>query len=149
MSNPSSNSMEIKELNDRLNDAHKKEEDYWRKISRQLWLSLGDKNSEFFHAVTRGRRAINKIATLENIEGRVFHEESEILSTIVDYFKDLFSSQDCPSLEALDGVMFSGITTEMNNNLIVEPTLEEVRSAVFSIHPDKAPGPDGFSASFL
>lgn len=28
------------------------------------------------------------------------------------------------------------------------PTLEEVRAAAFAIHPDRAPGPDGFSAGF-
>ncbi|CAA7035950.1 unnamed protein product [Microthlaspi erraticum] len=37
----------------------------------------------------------------------------------------------------------------MNANLTAEPTREEIREALFSIHPDKAPGPDGFSAGFF
>ena len=37
----------------------------------------------------------------------------------------------------------------MNANLIVMPQAEEIKVACFSIHADKAPGPDGFSASFF
>lgn len=42
----------------------------------------------------------------------------------------------------------SKVTTEMNQTLIAPPTPLEVKEALFSIHPDKAPGLDGFSASF-
>lgn len=33
--------------------------------------------------------------------------------------------------------------------LIAIPSLREIKTALFSIHPDKAPGPDRFSASFF
>jgi len=71
------NHEEIHTLNQKLLLAYKREEEFWKQRSRQLWLTLGDKNSGFFHAATKNRQAC------------------------------------------------------------------------FSIHPDKAPGPDGFSASFF
>ncbi|XP_048596370.1 uncharacterized protein LOC106358899 [Brassica napus] len=37
----------------------------------------------------------------------------------------------------------------MNEELITIPSTAEIRTALFSIHPDKAPGPDGFSACFF
>lgn len=37
----------------------------------------------------------------------------------------------------------------MNSQLTTIPTILEIREAIFAIHPDKAPGPDGFSASFF
>lgn len=37
----------------------------------------------------------------------------------------------------------------MNDKLIAIPSDVEIRNAIFAIHPDKAPGPDGFSASFF
>lgn len=36
----------------------------------------------------------------------------------------------------------------MNSQLISIPDASEIRRALFEINPDKAPGPDGFSASF-
>lgn len=42
----------------------------------------------------------------------------------------------------------SKISEEANRKLITMPDKAEVRAVVFSIHLDKAPGPDGFSASF-
>ncbi|CAA7047148.1 unnamed protein product [Microthlaspi erraticum] len=41
------------------------------------------------------------------------------------------------------------ISPETNDALIAAPTTEEIRLALFFIHPDKVSGPDGFSASFF
>lgn len=41
------------------------------------------------------------------------------------------------------------VNDEMNDRLIKLPTAEEIKEAVFSIHADKSPRPDGFSASFF
>ena len=40
------------------------------------------------------------------------------------------------------------MTEEQNENLVLIPTATEIKEAIFSIHADKAPGPDGFSGSF-
>lgn len=37
----------------------------------------------------------------------------------------------------------------MNAALIQDPSAAEIKEAIFAIHPDKAPGPDGFSAMFF
>lgn len=37
----------------------------------------------------------------------------------------------------------------MNDRLTSIPTKEEIKTALFSINAKKAPGPDGFSASFF
>lgn len=83
----------IHKINSDLALAYKKEEDFWRQRSRQLWLSLGDKNTRYFHASTRSRRVINNITVIEDNTGKVFYEEDQITKTINDYFMDLFTSQ--------------------------------------------------------
>ncbi|KAG7578550.1 Zinc knuckle CX2CX4HX4C [Arabidopsis thaliana x Arabidopsis arenosa] len=45
-------------------------------------------------------------------------------------------------------VIQPAVTDEMNAALTSIPTMEEIRFAVFGINPEKAPGPDGFSAGF-
>lgn len=41
------------------------------------------------------------------------------------------------------------MTEALNASLIYSPTQEEIKKACFSIHPDKAPDPEDFSASFF
>ncbi|CAA7057124.1 unnamed protein product [Microthlaspi erraticum] len=118
----------IAEINQKLKSAYQKEEEYWRQRSRTLWLALGDRNSGYFHAVTRGRRTINKLAVIEDNEG------TAISSNCVDIVNQAI--QPC-------------ITPETNEVLITDPSPEEIKEALFSINPDKAPGPDGFSACFF
>ena len=42
-----------------------------------------------------------------------------------------------------------GITPQMNQRLLRIATEDEVREAVFMMHPEKAPGPDGMTALFF
>lgn len=76
-------------------------------------------------------------------------EKEQIISTITDYFQSIFTSstQSCPDI--VSHVIKPSISQAQNNRLISIPTGDEIKEALFSIHPDKAPGPDGFSASFF
>lgn len=40
------------------------------------------------------------------------------------------------------------VSQQRNEELIREPTPTEIKDAIFAIHLDKAPKPDGFLASF-
>ena len=42
-----------------------------------------------------------------------------------------------------------GITPQMNQRLLRLATEDEVREALFMMHPEKAPGPDGMTALFF
>ena len=138
----------IASLSATLELAYKEEELYWRQRSRIQWLQSGDRNTSFFHASTRGRRAINKFSVIENSEGNAVYKEEEIVLSITEYFTRIFSCQMSDSSQVVEEGISPMVTTEMNDTLIAPPIALEIKEALFSIHPDKAPGPDGFSASF-
>ena len=77
------------------------------------------------------------------------HKEEDIAMVIVRYFNKMFTSQDGDREETVHLALRPIITEEQNNDLIRLPSPHEIRNAAFSIHADKAPGPDGFSASFF
>ena len=138
----------IGNLTTRLEKAFKDEEEFWRQRSRIMWLQAGDRNSSYFHAKTRGRRMRNKFSVIEDAAGRPVYEETEIVNTISQHYSDLFTSGSSGSLDIVRETIRPLVSEDMNKGLITTPTLSEIRTAVFSINPDKAPGPDGFSASF-
>lgn len=68
---------------------------------------------------------------------------------VTKYFDGLFSSSEPTDMEgALEGIN-SVVTPEMNALLSTEPCGDEVRNALFQMHPNKAPGIDGMHALFF
>ncbi|XP_019093251.1 PREDICTED: uncharacterized protein LOC109129453 [Camelina sativa] len=141
--------VELERINRELLKAYQNEEVFWKQRSRQLWLTLGDKNTGYFHAATKSRRALNNIAVMESAAGNPVYEEKEIVKAIIDYFQQIFTSQNGNGRNVVQEALTCCITQDINETLIKLPSTEEIKAACFSIHPDKAPGPDGFSASFF
>ena len=148
VSDSSPNQDRISSLQNTLEKAYLEEEQFWRQHSRIQWLNSGDRNSSFFHDVTRGRRVQNKFSVIEDDDGNAFYEEPQIVQTISAFYQGIFSSQSCGDLGVVQEALSPKVTTEMNRTLIAVPTDNEIKMAVFSISVDKAPGPDGFSAGF-
>lgn len=52
---------EVTALQDLFRAAMITEEMFWHQKNRVIWLEAGDKNTKFFHASTKQRRARNRI----------------------------------------------------------------------------------------
>lgn len=132
-----------------LRRAQKDEETYWWQKSRDKWLMRGDMNSAFFHNSVKAARAKKHIDKLMNNEGEeVFSEESKG-EVAMQFYSDLFKSSSPPPFTSWFHEMHPRVTNQMNAELTKRVTPMEVREAVFSINPSKAPGPDGMSALFF
>lgn len=75
-------------------------------------------------------------------------EENSIQGVMLDYFRNIFLS---------NGVEDTGFENHLsvkvsddNNDLLMAPISSyEVRTSVFSMHPNKLPGPDGLNPTFF
>lgn len=92
MSNPVSDDDLTHKINLSLLTAYKKEEEYWRQRSRQLWLALGDSNTSFFHASTKTRKSKNRMTVIENEAGVPWFEEDQIADVICKYYDKIFTA---------------------------------------------------------
>nr|XP_027101745.1 uncharacterized protein LOC113722690 [Coffea arabica] len=130
-------------LKKQLKDAYKGEELYWRQKSRIQWLREGDKNTKFFHTSVQGRRRRNRLNKLQREDGTWTESEEAVSTEVAKYYRNLLHSSDVGDLtEVLNGIPHT-ISDELNGNLMKPVLDEEIKSVIFSMNPDKAPGVDG------
>ncbi|XP_037491748.1 uncharacterized protein LOC119369495 [Jatropha curcas] len=115
--------------------------------AKVFWLREGDCNTKFFHAATTARKKKNLISRLMNANGEWIEDRDALGSLLTDYFSGMFSSSPGITDSVVD-VMPACITDEMNNELLAPYSDDEIKSTVFSMQPDKAPGLDGFNPAF-
>ena len=84
-------------------------------------------------------------------QGQNLIKLEEIKNAAHSFYKDLFidNSDDPPSMERYPLNVMPALIKEDENRMMIDPiTTEEIYQALIGMNPDKAPGPDGFSASF-
>ncbi|VFQ67130.1 unnamed protein product [Cuscuta campestris] len=123
------------------------QEMYWKQRAKQHWLTSGDQNTRYFHLSASGRKK-NHITQLQNSEGRWVTADSGMHDLMRAYFEDLFKASPGET-RCILGTVNKRITEAQNQRLCVPVVKEEVKRAVFGMHPDKSPGPDGFNPGFF
>ncbi|GMI87106.1 hypothetical protein HRI_002379900 [Hibiscus trionum] len=127
----------------------KQEESLWFQKSRSQWIEQGDRNTKYFHAKTLSRRRKNSIKMLRLDNGAWCDDPKVLQEHAVDFFSSLFTSEPCPEPPELVLMGFPQIHRDAMQGLLREVTLDEVTEVVFSMSPLKAPGADGFHATFF
>lgn len=120
---------------------------YWRQRAKTHWYWDGDRNTKFFHASATPRKKVNHILSLEDDTGNKVTDDQGLRSVAQHYFHDLFQKHN--TVAALVLVVIRHSVSDENNISLTAPfTKDEFRATMFSMHPDKCSGPDGFSPSF-
>ncbi|XP_019157468.1 PREDICTED: uncharacterized protein LOC109154044 [Ipomoea nil] len=123
----------------------RQEEIFWKQRSKQLWLQHGDMNTKYFHRVASGRRRRNLLLRMKDQSG-TWREGTAMHSEILRYFDYIFCSNSS-NPNPMNCVRHR-VSNEMNVSLMRPFTIIEVKAALFSMAPKKAPGPDGMSPAF-
>lgn len=124
-----------------------KQEIYWMQRAKQFWLKEGDQNTRFFHKYASQRRKTNMIDRIKDSSGQWCETGEQIQAVIENYFSTLFTAT------SLNGQLsqreeVGQVSLQDNMDLVLDVTEEEVRVAVFAMHPEKSPGIDGFNPAF-
>eukprot|EP00253_Pinus_taeda_P021304 PITA_21304 len=125
------------------------EEIKWRIKSRQLWLKEGDKNTAYFHKQAAARKARNSVSVINDSEGNHHNNQEDIKRAASLHFRSLLTEfQEEVDYSELLQYLPKGITQGINESLNREIEEEEIRKAIWTLQPDKSPGPDGFPINF-
>ncbi|XP_061357803.1 uncharacterized protein LOC133302092 [Gastrolobium bilobum] len=129
-----------------LEQVLEQEELLWFEKSRATWIAQGDRNTKYYHTKTIVRRRRSKILELKDDAGNLIREDHNIARVINAYFSKLFSEEnhDRPWVQTL----WPKVGDETAVNLGAPISKDEVRRAFFSMKDSKAPGEDGYTATF-
>ncbi|XP_060960654.1 uncharacterized protein LOC133031222 [Cannabis sativa] len=108
----------------------------------------GDKNSKYFHASTSARKRNNQIHQLQDSNGNWVRWDTGLDKVISDYFSNLYSASGAHPSLVVNGIR-GIVNSSQNEDLLQQVTSEEVKNALFQMHLDKAPGPDGMGLGFF
>uniref|UniRef100_A0A803PVR0 Reverse transcriptase domain-containing protein n=1 Tax=Cannabis sativa TaxID=3483 RepID=A0A803PVR0_CANSA len=137
----------FQEAEKELFEVYAQREVFWRQRSKQLWLREGDNNSKYFHASATSRKKNNSISKLRDSVGNWKGWHDGLSDVIINYFDNLFCSTGFDTSGVINNIP-STVTATQNEELLAPILEEEVRNALFQMHPDKAPGPDGMTPGF-
>lgn len=133
--------------NKELTEILTQHEIFWKQRPKQLWLREGDKNSKFFHATARARRKNNHIKCLLNAEREQVEWGEGLQELMVEYFTSLFAATEV-DWHSVVNCVYNKVSTSQNDMILQPVDCQEVKQAIFHMHSDKSPGPDGISPGF-
>ncbi|GKB62983.1 putative RNA-directed DNA polymerase [Tanacetum coccineum] len=146
------NSMKLKEDPSALNAykiASNDEELFLKQRAKVTWLSEGDFNTKYFHNVMKERRNRNRINNVEDLECNFFSGPKVGLQ-FVNHFEKVLGRRDEVDLIMDPDHLFVNKISPLDVECLVRPISDaEIKSALFSMEDDKAPGPDGFSSKIF
>ncbi|KAK2369496.1 hypothetical protein QL285_082627 [Trifolium repens] len=93
------------------------------------------------------RSKIKKIEKLKNEENETITGQQNLCEVAKRYFQELFTPKG-GVLEPVLSLISPRVSGEDNASLEAPITKEEICVALFQMHPNKSPGPDGFNPAF-
>ena len=89
------------------------------------------------------------MAGILNDHGEWCTSDQQMESIAVDYFERLFASSQPAQINETLMAVDNTVSQDANQKLLLPFSVDEVRVALFQMHPSKAPGPDGMTSFFF
>lgn len=114
------------------------------------YIRCNDDNNKYFYAKLVEKRAANAIHSITDCEG-VYHDKPEAVATaFVRFYQNLLGTSQTANFVDTSVLQAGAVLSATHSSMLTaHVTYEEIRTAVFSMHSDKSPGPDGFSPGFF
>ncbi|GJY25396.1 hypothetical protein Tco_0400122 [Tanacetum coccineum] len=131
-----------------FNEAVLDEERFLKQKAKIEWLDVGDSNSAYFHKSLKSRNQRSRIEVILNADNVEISGPNVPNVFVQHYEKFLGTDMACDELNC-DG-LFHKQVSEQSCSIMIRPITDlEIKTAMFSIGDDKAPGPDGYTSAFF
>ncbi|GJU65543.1 sodium/hydrogen exchanger 6 [Tanacetum coccineum] len=124
------------------------EERFLQHKAKVEWLKAGDSNTSYFHKIMKSKCARNRIEIVSDSSNN-FYDGNQVPGAFVKHYNQFLGAEGVSNpLDAHD--LFIRILDNSKADCMVrDVTDDEIKSVMFSMGDDKAPGPDGTTAAFF
>ncbi|GJX13355.1 hypothetical protein Tco_0205113, partial [Tanacetum coccineum] len=131
-----------------FNEACLIEEKFLKQKAKVDWLREGDSNSAYFHKVVKSRIGRSRIDVVTSDNGDMF-ENDQVPEVFVHHYEAFLGQPGSTSGFNANNLFQTRLEEDVALNMTRQVTRQEVKSALFSMGNEKAPGPDGYTAAFF
>ncbi|KAH9288727.1 hypothetical protein KI387_032844, partial [Taxus chinensis] len=120
---------------------------YWKQKSRKAWLKVGDKNTNFFHALVKYKRNSNYISRIVSADGSECSDQASIRNEAISYFSRILGGEyhsDWVNQNSLLQNCNRLLDAADNAALMAPFSMEDICFMVLSMEHDKVPGAHDF-----
>ncbi|XP_074291613.1 uncharacterized protein LOC141618418 [Silene latifolia] len=123
---------------------------FLKQKAKAHWLTEGDMNTTYFHGILKTKRNKKFIHQIMDHENNLYTDKEGIQKGFLDYYQMLLGFHS-PTVKFKKSIVRRGnICSDIHTQALMAPvTPEEIKSIIFNIPNDKAPGPDGYSSKFF
>ncbi|KAK6146094.1 hypothetical protein DH2020_019963 [Rehmannia glutinosa] len=140
--------IDLKKAIAELTLATKIEEDFWHQKSSCKWIVEGERNTKYFHNLVKIKSSKARINFIQ-VGTNTLSTEHEIQKSDVEFFSAHLSN-DCVCLPFDGGFDIPHLPHDFDKSFLCQqPSIQEIREAVFAIDANSVVGPDGFTAHFF
>ncbi|CAN0917683.1 EPIDERMAL PATTERNING FACTOR-like protein 2 [Linum grandiflorum] len=143
------NMQEVKESLLEFEHLQKAEASYLRQKSCVTWVHEGDGCTKFFYNYVRSRQVRNTVRQIQAADGCMVANFDEIAGVFIAYYTSLLGTSEAVEQGNLHTMIRIRLSCSQQEDFIVPMDRREVKNALFDMHNDKSPGPDGFNAGFF
>lgn len=112
------------------------------------WLNEGDSNTRYFHQVLKERKGQGFVRSTYDVDGN-FRQGDEVADAFVTYFRSIQGELDSEVQPSMEDFPVSTRLNLPDSLFMIRPISdEEIKTALFGIGNNKAPGSDGFPSKF-
>ncbi|KAK8951856.1 hypothetical protein KSP39_PZI003968 [Platanthera zijinensis] len=135
----------VKELNSTLGRL----QTWWRQRAKVRWLTEGDSNTAYFHSMASNRRRCNRINQVLDMHGELTDDPAAIEATFLHFFEQKWLHVT-PTLDGWPSLADKPALSDVaRHSLLRTVTEDDIWNAVKSMKPNRSPGADGVTSSFL
>ncbi|KAK8951217.1 hypothetical protein KSP39_PZI003094 [Platanthera zijinensis] len=124
-------------------------ESWWKQRAKARWIKEGDANTAYFHSMASNRRRANRIVQLTYGEEEPVEDPAQIERAFMDFFANKWTGV-APNLSGWPALPQSQLVSPAATSLLAADISDkEIWDAIRDLKPNRSPGRDGMTASFL